>query len=136
MVKNATNVILFDGVCNLCNGFVQFLIKQDSKGRFKFASLQSKYAQDLFLNDKMPADRFDSVVYISGGEVRQKSVTVLHILKDIGGLWKAFYALIIIPRIISDAIYDFVATNRYRIFGKRQECMIPSDELRSRFLED
>ncbi|MDC1221691.1 thiol-disulfide oxidoreductase DCC family protein [Salibacteraceae bacterium] len=136
MDKNAANVILFDGVCNLCNGFVQFLIKQDSKGSFKFASLQSQSAQDLLLTENMSADRFDSVVYISGGEVWQKSAAVLRILNDVGGLWKMFYVLIIIPRIISDAVYDFVATNRYRMFGKRQECMVPTDELRSRFLED
>jgi predicted DCC family thiol-disulfide oxidoreductase YuxK len=136
MDKNAVNVILFDGVCNLCNGFVQFLIKQDSKGSFKFASLQSQSAQDLLLTENMSADRFDSVVYISGGEVWQKSAAVLRILNDVGGLWKMFYVLIIIPRIISDAVYDFVATNRYRMFGKRQECMVPTDELRSRFLED
>ena len=136
MDKNAVNVILFDGVCNLCNGFVQFLIKQDSKGSFKFASLQSQSAQDLLLTENMSADRFDSVVYISGSEVWQKSAAVLRILNDVGGLWKMFYVLIIIPRIISDAVYDFVATNRYRMFGKRQECMVPTDELRSRFLED
>jgi predicted DCC family thiol-disulfide oxidoreductase YuxK len=136
MDKNAVNVILFDGVCNLCNGFVQFLIKQDSKGSFKFASLQSQSAQDLLLTENMSVDRFDSVVYISGGEVWQKSAAVLRILNDVGGLWKMFYVLIIIPRIISDAVYDFVATNRYRMFGKRQECMVPTDELRSRFLED
>lgn len=129
------HVILFDGVCNLCNGFVQFIIKRDSNAKFKFASLQSNAAKRLLGSVNISSEQFDSVVYISKGVVSQRSTAVLHIVRDMGGVWKLLYALIVLPRFIRDAVYDFVAANRYRLFGKRDECMIPTDEWRGRFLE-
>ena len=135
MDSNASHIILFDGVCNLCNGFVRFIIKRDPKGKFKFGSLQGKPAKELLENENRASDRMDSVVFISNGLIRQKSTAVLHILREMGGLWKLLYALIIVPKFIRDEVYDFVAANRYKLFGKREECMIPTAELQDRFLD-
>jgi predicted DCC family thiol-disulfide oxidoreductase YuxK len=127
-------ILLFDGVCNLCNGFVQFMIKRDPKRKFKFASLQSDSAQRLLDRFGLPKDDFDSFVLIKGDKYFLKSTAVLYVLKELGGVWRLFYGFIILPRSFRDFIYDGVAKSRYRIFGKRNQCMIPTPDLQSRFL--
>jgi predicted DCC family thiol-disulfide oxidoreductase YuxK len=128
------NVLLFDGVCNLCNGTVQFILKRDTKKRFKFASLQSEKGQALLKEMGLPTENFDSVVYIRAGKVLQKSSAGLYILRDLGGIWAAFFPLIIFPRFIRDAVYNLLARNRYRWFGRQESCMMPTPELKERFL--
>lgn len=135
MLKNASNLILFDGVCNLCNGFVQFIIKRDSKGVFKFSALQSTASKALLSKAGKSTEEFDSVVYIKGGELLEKSTAALYIAKDLGGFWSLFYIFVFIPRPIRDWVYNGVARSRYSVFGKRQECMIPTPDLESRFLD-
>lgn len=127
-------LILFDGVCNLCNGLVRFIIKRDRRGIIKFSPLQSSYAR-AFLEDLKPDPKiFNTVIYVSGGKVFSKSLAILHLLKDLGGIWKLFYGFIIIPAFMRDMIYNLIASGRYRIFGKKDSCMIPSDDIKWRFL--
>ncbi len=131
----ATGVILFDGVCNLCNGFVQWVIRRDPHGRFRFAALQSAAAQELVAGYPVrPAD-VETVLYVRDGQVYERSTAVLYIMKDIGGLWTLMYIFIIVPRFIRDGLYGWVARNRYRWRGKRDSCMIPTPELRARFID-
>ncbi|RYD80437.1 MAG: thiol-disulfide oxidoreductase DCC family protein [Sphingobacteriales bacterium] len=130
-----SNILLFDGVCNLCNGIVQFVIKRDSKRRFLFASLQSETGQEILKDFNLPAANFDSFILISDGKCYQKSTAALKVAKELNGFWKAFYYLIFIPKPIRDFFYNLIAKNRYKIFGKRESCMIPTPELKSRFLQ-
>lgn len=124
------HLVLFDGVCNLCNGFVKFIIKHDNHGKIRFASLQSSVGQD-YINDSV---KTDSVVYITGNRHYYKSDAVLRILKDMGGIWKLFYGFKVLPVFFRDHLYDLVAKHRYRIFGKKDNCMVPSPELKGRFI--
>lgn len=128
-------VVLFDGVCNLCNGSVQFIIKRDVKQIFKFASLQSTYAKDQLIKFGLPPLGLYSVMVIENGELYQRSDAVLRILANLGGFWYVLSGFKIIPRLLRDALYDAVAKNRYRFFGKKDQCMIPTPELKTRFIE-
>lgn len=135
MIQNNSVVVLFDGVCNLCNGSVQFLIKRDTNRIFKFASLQSDYGQHQLTKFGLPLDGFHSIVVVHNDKIYQQSDAVLVALKNLGGVWGLFYYSKIVPRFLRDAVYSFVARNRYRFFGKKDQCMIPTPELKDRFLE-
>lgn len=130
-----TQIILFDGVCNLCNGFVQFIIKRDPNAKFNFASIQSERGQSLLKKMGLPTNDFDSFVYIKGDNYFLKSSAGLNVLKDLGRLWQLFYVFIVIPKFIRDFFYSIIAKTRYKIFGKRDFCMIPTPEIKQRFLE-
>jgi predicted DCC family thiol-disulfide oxidoreductase YuxK len=134
-MNNNTQIILFDGVCNLCNGFVQFLIERDPKAKFKFASLQSVSGQTLLHKFGLPKDDFHSFVYIKGYNYFIKSSAGLNVLKDVGGLWQLFYIFILVPKFMRDFIYSFIAKKRYNLFGKRDTCMVPTEDIKHRFLE-
>ncbi|MCW3127422.1 MAG: hypothetical protein JWO03_3080 [Bacteroidetes bacterium] len=127
-------LIVFDGVCNLCNGAVQFVINHDPAGRFMFTSLQSEAGQKILKDNNLPPDDFDSFIYIRDQKLHQRSTAALKVIRDIGGFWKLLYAFIIIPRPIRDWVYDRIAKSRYSLFGKRDSCMIPTPELRKKFL--
>jgi len=133
MEQNNKRILLFDGVCNLCNGLVKFIIRHDPEGKIKFAPLQSEYATS-FLRDTYHTVNPDSVVYVSGDRYYLRSAAILQLLKDMGRGWKLLYGFTIIPRFMRDFIYDLIARSRYRIFGKRESCMIPSPEIRQRFI--
>lgn len=135
MNNSETPVLLFDGVCNLCNCIVQFVIKRDPEGKFKFASLQSESGQTLLKKMGLPTDDFDSFVFINGNKYFLKSSAGLHVLKELGGVWKLFYVFIILPRPLRDFIYGLIAKTRYRIFGKRDTCMVPTQDIKRRFLQ-
>lgn len=135
MSNKKTNILLFDGVCNLCNSIVQFTIERDPKGKFKFASLQSESGQALLNKFGLPTNNFDSFVFISGDKYFLKSSAGLHVLKELGGFWKLFYVFIIFPRPLRDFVYNIMAKTRYKIFGKRDTCMIPTPKLKQRFLQ-
>ena len=128
-------VILFDGVCNLCNRSVQFIIKRDKQKKFLFASLQGKAGQALLKKFNLQADDFNSFILIDGNKIYSRSAGALRMLKELGGGWKLFYAWMIVPRFIRDAVYNWIARNRYKWYGKRDECMVPTPELRERFLD-
>ena len=127
-------VIFFDGICNLCNSFVQFIIKRDPGARFRFASLQSEVGRGAMKESRLPAASLSTVVYLKEGHYYFKSSAALHILKDLGRGWSLLYGFILIPKPLRDGIYDVLARNRYRLFGKRAECMIPTPDLQDRFL--
>ena len=129
-------IVLFDGVCNLCNSSVNFIVDRDPKVRFKFAALQSEKGQEL-LSQILRANEssFDSIVLISNNSVYIKSSAALRIAKNLKGLWPILYSFIIIPKPIRDFVYDFIAKNRYKWFGKSDACRIPTPDLQSRFIE-
>ncbi|SDC42672.1 Predicted thiol-disulfide oxidoreductase YuxK, DCC family [Terribacillus halophilus] len=126
-------IILFDGVCNLCNGSVQFIIKHDKGAYFKFASLQSDFGSKLKEAKQIP-DEVDSIIFVKGNRVYTQSSAVLRIARHLDGVWKLAAAALIISRPIRDMMYRYVARNRYRWFGKQNQCMLPSPELKERFL--
>ena len=128
-------IILFDGVCNLCNGFVQFVIKRDKKELFHFGALQSQKAQQLLANFNLSEKQLKTIVLVDGNNVFIESTAVLKIAKQLQGGWKLFYACVIIPKFIRDWFYKIVSRYRYRIFGKQDSCMIPTPELQSRFID-
>jgi len=130
-----SKIVLFDGVCNLCSGSVQFIIKRDVKKAFKFASLQSKFGQqqlDVFNIDK---NLLHSIILVSGDHFFQRSDAALEIAKQLSGAWPVLYGFKILPRFLRDGIYNLIARNRYRIFGKKDSCWIPTPDLKERFLE-
>ncbi len=129
------SIILFDGVCNLCNNSVQFIIKNDKKHHFIFTSLQSDAAQEVLLHFKLKNSNFDSIILIQNNKVYQKSTAILHISRHLTGFWKLNYVFIIIPKFIRDFVYTFIAKNRYKWFGKRDTCMLPTQKLKTRFLD-
>lgn len=128
-------VILFDGICNLCNGAVQFVIRHDKKGVFRFASLQSDAGQALLAAHHLPQNNFNSFVLIENDEAFTKSTAALKAAKQLNGMIRLLYGFIIVPAFIRDFIYKVIANNRYKWFGKQESCMIPSPELQSRFLK-
>lgn len=135
MSNNETHILLFDGVCNLCNRMVRFTIKRDPKGKFKFAPLQSESGQALLKKQGLPVDNFDSFVFIKGDKYYFKSSAGLQVLKELGGVWKLlFYVFIVFPKPWRDFVYGIIAKTRYRIFGKRDTCMIPTPGIAQRFL--
>ena len=127
-------IVLFDGVCDLCESSVQFILLRDTAAYFKFASLQSNFAQEILLQQGLATTHFDSIVLLQNGKIFQRSDAALRIAKHLSGGWKLLYVFIVIPRFVRDAMYNFIATNRYRWFGKKNECMLPKPEWRNRFL--
>jgi Uncharacterized protein conserved in bacteria len=134
MADPGENIILFDGVCNLCNGLVRFIIKRDPAGKFKFASLQSETGQQRLNQFGLVKNEFESFVFIRGDHYFLKSTGVLKMLRELGGIWKLLYVFVLIPRMLRDFLYDRIAKTRYKIFGRRDACMIPTPELKERFL--
>ena len=131
--KKLQSIILFDGICNLCNSSVQCVLNHDRKKKFKFASLQSDAARKLLLQLNIKNSKLDSIVLIDGGKIYNKSTAALKIAKELNPLWNIFYLLIIIPKPIRDFVYDFIAKNRYKWFGKKNSCLFYLKEYEDRF---
>jgi predicted DCC family thiol-disulfide oxidoreductase YuxK len=129
-------IILFDGVCNLCNSSVQFILKRDRRGKFRFASLQGPAGQALLQRSGLPANHLDSFVLVENNKVYTRSSGALRVLWLLGGAWSLLYSLMIIPRPVRDGVYDWVARHRYRWFGKEESCWLPRPEWKSRFLDE
>lgn len=127
-------IILFDGVCNLCNTAVQFVIRHDNNNYFVFASLQSEEGKKILVEHGLPINKMNSFILIENGKVFDRSTAALHVVKKLKGLWRFLYGFIIVPKFIRDAIYQLISTNRYVWFGKKDECMIPTPELKAKFL--
>lgn len=127
-------VIFFDGVCNLCNHSVQFIIKRDHKDYFRFAALQSDIARQKLSDFEFNAENLKTIILLENGEVYFRSTAALRIARQLGGGWPILFGLIIIPAVIRDFVYKLIANNRYRIWGKTESCMVPSPELKSKFL--
>ncbi|WP_349408619.1 thiol-disulfide oxidoreductase DCC family protein [Pseudalkalibacillus sp. SCS-8] len=127
------DILLFDGECNLCNGIVQFVIKRDPEAHYQFAPLQSETGQALMKKHNLP-DTLDSFVLIRKNSAYTRSSAALRVCRHLKGAWKVFMVFLIIPKPLRDAIYKYIARNRYKWFGKRDECMIPSPQIQDRFL--
>lgn len=143
VMKNAENgpILFFDGVCTLCNASVDFIIRHDKKSAFRFASLQSEFAQNElkkagFYNETnvFSENSMNTVVLLADGNVFKKSDAALEIARRLGGFWSVFYFFKILPRPVRDFFYDLVARNRYRFFGKKETCRLPTSAERARFL--
>ena len=128
------SIILFDGVCNLCNSSVQFIIRHDPKKLFLFASLQSDAASEILLQSPFKKLDLTSIVFIENGQIYDRSTAVLKITRKLKGGYSLLYGFIIIPRLIRDWGYQQLANNRYHWFGKKDICMVPSANLKDRFL--
>jgi predicted DCC family thiol-disulfide oxidoreductase YuxK len=117
------SIILFDGCCNLCSGLVQFILKRKRKDRFRFISLQSEKGKELLKKYDVPAE-IDSVVLIENEKYYVRSEAILRIFKRLGGFWKLFWFLKVLPKKLNDVIYEFVSKNRFKWFGRRESCVI------------
>jgi predicted DCC family thiol-disulfide oxidoreductase YuxK len=127
-------IILFDGVCNLCSGTVKFIIKRDKKSIFKFASLQSNFGQNFLIKFNLPVSDFNTFVLIENEKLYIKSKAAFKVIGEFGGFWKILLIFRILPTFISDFFYDIVSKYRYKIFGKKESCMIPDDNILERFI--
>lgn len=128
-------IILFDGLCNLCNSSVQFLIKRDSKDIFRFVSLQSELGKELLSKLPIAIQKTDSIIlYESEAVFYYKSQAVFQTLKSLGGLFNLLLIFKLLPHSIHDFIYDYIAKNRYHWFGKKEQCLVPTKEIQSKFL--
>ncbi|HEX9757226.1 MAG TPA: thiol-disulfide oxidoreductase DCC family protein [Nitrospiria bacterium] len=130
-----TPLILFDGVCNLCTGTTIFLIKRDKQKHFKLALMQSPLGQKLLADFGLPQKDFTTFVLVTHEGHFTKSTAVLKIIKEMPGGWSLLYSFIIIPKPIRDWVYEFVAKNRFRFFGRRQTCLVPTEDIKDRFLD-
>ena len=128
-------ILLFDGVCNFCNGAVNFLIDRDPGGRLRFASLQSEAARELLAEHGLRDLPLSTSVLIDGGRAYLDSDGLLRAIVGLGGAWRLLAPLLLIPRAVRDPIYRAFARNRYRMFGKAEVCRVPTPELRARFLD-
>ena len=126
-------IVLFDGECNFCDASVQFIIKRDTNAMFQFASLQSDVGQALIEKFAIPTT-VDSIVLIEDECYYMKSTAALKIARRLDGLWKLSYAAIVLPKPLRDVVYSYIAKNRYKWFGKKEACMLPTAEQRNRFL--
>jgi len=130
------NYIIFDGICNLCNESVQFLIMLDKKDMFRFIPLQSEKAKQIISCFEENNKISDTIILIQDNKLFVKSDAVLYIAKLLGYPWKFFYFLKFVPKFIRDWIYELIAKNRYQWFGKKSACMIPTNDIKSKFLDD
>lgn len=129
-------VILFDGVCNLCNSVVKLVIRQDKKAYFKLAALQSRAGQELLQKHALPQKDFETFLLIERGKVYQQSEAALRVAKHFSWYWQWTQALWLLPAPLRNAAYRFIARRRYRWFGKKEVCMIPAPDIKQRFLPD
>ena len=132
--QNHHNIILFDGVCNLCNGTVNFVIDHDPKGTFKFSALQSDIGKNYIEKFAIDTAKTDSIILIEKDQAYIKSTAALRIAKKLSGAYPLLYGFIIIPTFIRNMVYNWIAKNRYKWFGKSDACRIPTPELTERFL--
>lgn len=126
-------VVLFDGVCNVCNAAVNFIIDRDREGKFRFASLESDVGRRLCHTHGLPED-FDTIALIDGGEAYTRSTAVLRIAKELDGAWPLLFSLVVLPRPVRDRAYRYFAAHRYAWFGKLDTCRVPTPDVRRRFL--
>jgi predicted DCC family thiol-disulfide oxidoreductase YuxK len=128
-------VLFFDGVCNLCSGAVQFVVDHDPQGRIRFASLQSDVGRAVLERLDLPRDDLETVVLVEGNRAYTKSAAAIRVCELLGGVYRLASVGWIVPRGVRDRLYDVVAEHRYQWFGRKDQCMVPTPELRSRFVE-
>lgn len=128
------NLLLFDGVCNFCNAGVNFVLRRDKKKRLFFASLQSETGQKVLKHFGLPRHDFDTFVLVEKGKIYERSTAALRVAKLLGGFWSVFWFFMLVPRPLRNAVYGLIARHRYKLFGRRDACMIPTPQTRERFL--
>jgi predicted DCC family thiol-disulfide oxidoreductase YuxK len=133
-IQDQFEIVLFDGVCNLCNSAVDLIVRNDKEGHFKVGALQDEKTRALLKDYHINEDYLDSIILIRGDQVFYKSRAALEITKKLRGAWPLLYGFIVIPAFIRDPVYDWIALNRYRWFGKKETCRLPTAEERARFL--
>ena len=134
-MSQSSPILLFDGVCNLCNGSVQFVLERNKNENIQFASLQSDFGRKMLAEINLPADYTSSLVLVEEGKSYVKSDAALQLAKHLNGLWKIGSVLLIFPRFIRNPVYDWIAKNRYKWFGKKGVCWIPEPKWKARFLD-
>jgi predicted DCC family thiol-disulfide oxidoreductase YuxK len=127
-------IIFFDGACNLCQRSVQFILTHDKKGIFSFASLQSSIAEKTLMPYGISTAEMNTFILLENNKIYTRSTAALQVIKKLGGLWPLLYLFIIVPPFIRDAVYNWIARNRYRWFGKQESCWMPREQWKSRFL--
>jgi predicted DCC family thiol-disulfide oxidoreductase YuxK len=134
VIEPARPVLLFDGICNLCNGMVAFVIARDPGARFRFGALQSDAARTLLSRVSAPQPLPDSIVLLEDGRIYTKSTAAIRIARGLRFPWPLVGVFLVVPRPVRDWVYDAVARNRYRWFGRRDVCMMPTADLQRRFI--
>ncbi|MGB3591506.1 MAG: thiol-disulfide oxidoreductase DCC family protein [Nonlabens sp.] len=130
------DIILFDGVCNLCNGAVNFIIDRDRADHFRFAALRSPVGLELLDRHGIDPDHIDSIVLVSGNSAFAKAEAAVKIARRLDGGWKLLYLLNILPDLLKNPVYEFIARNRYKWFGEKESCVLPTPEKKAKFLEN
>lgn len=133
-MEQGKKIILFDGVCNLCNSSVTYVIQRDKKDVFRFAALQEAAGQKLITTHGIDTSQTDSVILVDGEKVYVKSTAALRIARHLGGAHPLLYGFMIVPKFLRNWVYDYIAKNRYKWYGKKESCMIPTPELKAKFL--
>jgi predicted DCC family thiol-disulfide oxidoreductase YuxK len=132
---NTPSLVLFDGLCNLCSASVQFILKRDPATNFHFASLQSEAGRQVLVKLGRDPSDLHTIVLVKGEKIFFKSDAALEIARGLSGLWPLLYVFKIVPRFIRNPVYDWIARHRYRWFGKRETCWLPSEKWKNRFLD-
>lgn len=135
ILGESSPIILFDGLCNFCSSIVFFTIKRDKNSVFKFAPLQSNAGRYLLKRFNLPTENHNSFVLVEQNRFFIKSNAVLRVAKRLGGIWSLLYVFMLVPNPIRDFIYDIMAKNRYRWFGRKEECLVPTPDIKNRFLD-
>lgn len=133
-MDNNKIILLFDGVCNLCNGFVQFILKRNKKRNIYFGALQSESGQRLLKEKGLPCDKFETLIVISKGTILKRSQAFFFLCSQLDFPWPLMGIFRIIPKFISDFVYDRIAKSRYLVFGKKDVCMMPTEAIKDRFI--
>ena len=133
-IQDQFDIVLFDGVCSLCNSAVDLIVRNDKGGHFKVGALQDERTKEILKYYDIDETYLDSIILIRGDKVFYKSRAALEITKNLKGAWPLLYGFIIIPWFIRDPVYDWIARNRYRWFGKKETCRLPTPEERAKFL--
>ncbi|NVJ86264.1 MAG: DUF393 domain-containing protein [Algoriphagus sp.] len=133
-MNESKSVIFFDGVCNLCNRSIDFILQRDKKNQFLVGALQDEFSKKVLSNYSVKPDYLDSLVLLEKGKIFYRSTAALKIAKQLSGLWPLFYGFVVLPSWLRDPIYDWIGRNRYRWFGKKSTCRIPTPEERAKFL--
>ncbi|GGG41164.1 thiol-disulfide oxidoreductase [Dokdonia pacifica] len=134
-IPKGKKIILFDGVCNLCNSSITFVIKHDPKDLFRYAPLQSDLGKSLMSKHQIDAEKVDSIILVDQGKAYTKSSAALRIARSLSGGYPLLAAFLIIPPFLRNLVYDYIARNRYKWYGKKESCMIPTPELKAKFLD-
>lgn len=133
-VQDRYDIVLFDGVCNLCNQAIDFVMQNDPKGHFKFGALQEENTQELLKEYEVDKNYLDSIVLVRKNRIYYKSRAALEISRKLKGLWPLLYIFILIPNFLRNPLYDWIARNRYKWFGKKETCRLPTPQEKDRFL--